>query len=94
MSLRRSNLSAIGDCFVPRSDISFEVLEKTFFDNYFDNVTLRLKPKFQTTKERRSTKENLVFRLFAPFVNFVVNILKCDIVELQKNRRVILDKRG
>jgi len=46
--------------------------------NYFDNVTLRLKPKFQTTKERRSTKENL----FTPFAG---NILKYDIVEVVTN---------
>jgi len=34
---RRSNLSAIGDCFVPRSEVSFEILEKTFLDNYIRN---------------------------------------------------------
>jgi hypothetical protein len=29
----------MGDCFVPRSDISFGLLEKTFLDSYTERFT-------------------------------------------------------
>jgi len=54
--VRRSNLSAIGDCFVPRSDISFEVLEKTFLDNYISRYVERWSEIFQSSRVTKSRK--------------------------------------
>ncbi len=71
---------------------------KRILPNYFDNVTLRLKPKSKPQRARGTRRRPwfLAFcsphlhcnkrsaaQVLCPFVDFVVKVLKCDIVKLQ-----------